>query len=129
MGVWGGVHAGELPPPKMLIPRSRRAGAGLKRAEGEVGEPFAVAHAVSRRLLPSGAAEGSRGVGSGGLISPWTLSQAQNPLRSISPGCRLHRVLTEHFPAPAVPGVTVPFWAGLNTTSWDWGGKIRGGGG
>lgn len=63
---------------------------------------------------------------SGGLILPWTLRQAQNPLSSISPGCRLHRVLSEHFLVPAVPGVTVPFWAGLNTTSWDWGVKLGG---
>lgn len=62
-----------------------------------MGEPFAIAHTISQRILPSRAAEGSGGVGSGGLILLWTLSQTQNPLRTISPGRGLQGHLDRAF--------------------------------
>lgn len=59
-----------------------------------------------RRLSQSG----ERGVNITVHLEPDT----QNPLSSSSPGCWLHGTLTEHFLAPAVPGIAAAFWAGLD---------------
>lgn len=91
-----------------------------------MGEPFAIAHTISRRILPSGAAEGSGGVGSRGLILLWTLSQTQNPLRTISPGRGLQGHLDGAFSGSGCARCRCSFLARAGQRR-EVGGKISGG--
>lgn len=69
---------------KMLIPHSSRAGTGLKRAEREVGEPFAIRHIVSQGLSSP---EMQKALGKQGVNIALDREPDTKPLGSTSPGC------------------------------------------